>query len=192
MRRGHYRLTLPLFLGCVSGLLMTWDLHNNRVIASMGMAWDTGAPVWPYEASWIAQVSINAPAYVLSTPLFFLFNLQTATQRYWLFFPVIIAWWWWLGRRIDSGLLPLRAERHRWAIGAALVIGASIFYCIGVLFVLDDTRFWSEYGVLAMRLLRTAGPMLWCFSLAVTLTISAFRVIGLGRSPAHQEVHRNR
>jgi hypothetical protein len=132
MHRGRYRVTLPLLLGRVSGLLMIWDLHNNRVIESMGMGWDTGPPVWPYQASWIALITINAPAYAISAPLFYLFNLQTAAARYPLLFPVIVIWWWWLGRIRN---------------------------------VLDDARWWSQYGKglnvpQVLILLRTEGPAL--------------------------------
>jgi hypothetical protein len=170
---------LPLLFGCVSGLLIIWDLHNNRVIASMGMAWDTGPPVWPYEASWIALLTLNAPAYVLSEPLFSLFNPQTAPDRYPLLFPVIVIWWWWLGRRIDRGLLPSQPHPHRWWMTAVLLTAALGLYCVGIAFVLDYIRWWSQYGAVGfnLRLLRTAGPALWCFLIAVTLTMSVLRVI---------------
>ncbi len=181
MSRKPYRIMLPLIVGCVSCLLIIWDLHNNRVIASMGMAWDTGPPVWPYEASWIALVSINAPAYVLSAPLFLLLHAQTSPQCYPLFFPVIIIWWWWLGSRIDLGLFPSRSHRHRWRVSVSLMAAALSLYCLGILAILDYARWWSEYGYSGMRLLRTAGPMLWCFALAVALTVSALRAIGRGR-----------
>ena len=186
----RYRVILPIMIGCISGLLMIWDLYNGRVIDSMGMAWDTGPPFWPYQVSWIVLLSINAPAYALSAPLFLLFNARTSPERYPLFFPVIIVWWWWLGRRLgrrlDSGLLPSRSQRHRWAVSAALTLAACTFYYISIDFIVDYARFWSEYRVLGMRLLRTAGPMLWCFALAIALTISACRVLSLGRSSAHQ------
>jgi len=175
MPRRRYRLALPLLLGCVSGLLMIWDLRNNAVIESMGMAWDTGPPVWPYEASWIALLTINAPAYALSAPLFFLFNLQTASARYSLLFPAIIIWWWWLGRRIDLGLLPSRS--HRPWTGVGLLAAALGLYYVGVLSILDYARWWSQYGHVGSRLLRTGGRTLWFFLIAVTLTISALRVI---------------
>ena len=181
VHRGRYRLTLPLLFGCVSGLLMIWDLHNNKVIESMGRAWDTGPPIWPYEASWIALLTINAPAYVLSAPLFFLFNLQTAPARYPLLFPAIIIWWWWLGLLIDRGLLPTRPRRHRWWASAALLAPALGLYCIGILFIIDYARWWSQYGHVGLRLLRTGGPTVWCFLIAVILTVSAFRIIRLGR-----------
>jgi hypothetical protein len=179
MHRRRYRVMLPLLFGCVSGLLIIWHLHNNRVIASMGMAWDTGPPVWPYEASWIALLTLNAPAYVLSAPLFSLFNLQTAPDRYPLLFPVIVIWWWWLGRRIDRGLLPSQPHPHRWWMTAVLLTAALGFYCVGIAFVLDYIRWWSRYGAVGfnLRLLRTAGPTLWCFLIAVALTMSVLRVI---------------
>ena len=130
MNRNRYRVILPLVTGCISGLLMIWDLHNVRVVESMGMARDIGPPVWPYEVSWIALLSINAPAYALSTPLFLLFNARNSQERFPLFFPLIIAWWSWLGRRIDSGLFPSRGERHRWGIGAAFTVAAIVFYYV--------------------------------------------------------------
>jgi hypothetical protein len=186
MHRGRYRVMLPLLLGCVSGLLMIWDLHNNRVIESMGMAWDTGPPVWPYEASWIALLAINAPAYAISAPLFFLFNLQTTPARYPLLFLAIVIWWWWLGRRIDLGLLPSRSHRHRWWKSAGLLAAALGLYYVGILSILsilDNARWLSQYGYVGFnpRLLRTGGPTLWCFLIAVTLTVSAFRIIRSGR-----------
>jgi hypothetical protein len=182
MGRRRYRVVLPLLLGCVSGLLMIWDLHNYRVIESMGMAWDTGAPVWPYEASWIAFLTINAPAFVFSLPAFFLLNLQTAPARYPLLFPASLIWWWWLGRRIDLGMLPRRSYRHRWWMGAVLLGAALGLYYVGIRLILDDARWWSQYGEgfnlrQILILLRTGGPTLWSFLIAVTLTVSVFRVV---------------
>jgi hypothetical protein len=183
MKRRPYRVILPAVIGCISGLLMIWDFYNSKVIESMGMAWDTGPPFWPYEASWIALLSINTPAYVISAPLFLFFSARTSAERYPLFLSVILIWWWWLGRRLDSGLLPSRRNRHRWVLGVALILAASTLYCIGITFILDYARFFSEYGHVRMRLLRTGGPMLWCFALAIAATISAFRVVHFGRPP---------
>jgi hypothetical protein len=45
------RIILPLVMGIVSLPLVLWDIHNQRVIESMGMAWDMGAPLWPYQSS---------------------------------------------------------------------------------------------------------------------------------------------
>ena len=184
MNRCPYRVMLPLVIGCVSGLLMIWDLHNNSVITSMGMAWDTGPPLWPYQASWIALVSINAPPYIAAAPLFSLFNARSSPERYPIFALAIVIWWWWLGRRIDFGLFPSRSHRHPWRSGAALMTIAVGLYCLGILALLDYAQWWSEYGFPGLRLLRTGGPMLWCFAIATGLTISAFRIIRMGRPAA--------
>jgi len=133
MHPTRWRVILPLVVGCASALLMIWDLHNNSVIESMAFVWDTGPPVWPYEASWMAFVAINAPAQVLCLPFFYLFDLRTAPARYPLLFPVAVFWWWWLGRRIDFGLLPTGAHRHRrWTAAASLIsapAGESVAHC---------------------------------------------------------------
>jgi hypothetical protein len=42
------RFILPLIMGTISVPLVIWDIHNTEVIYSVGMGWDTGAPVWPY------------------------------------------------------------------------------------------------------------------------------------------------
>jgi len=44
-----FRILLPAVMGALSVALMVWDSQNQRVIRSMGMAWDTGAPLWPYQ-----------------------------------------------------------------------------------------------------------------------------------------------
>ena len=62
----RYRIFLPVTQGALGTALIIWNVHNTRVIESMGMAWDMGAPIWPYQASWLLLVGINAPAYVPS------------------------------------------------------------------------------------------------------------------------------
>jgi hypothetical protein len=185
MGRKRYQIILPLIFGTVSGLLMIWDLHNVRVIEGMGMAWDTGPPVWPYEASRIALVWINAPAYAISAPFLFIFNLRTPVQRYSLVLPSVLMWWWWLGRRIDFGLLPSRSHRQRWRISVSLIVVASILCYIGIQAILDYARSWSEYGHLGSGLLPSIGPTVWCLAIAAALILSAFRVIRFGR-PSRQ------
>lgn len=184
MKSRPYRVTLPLLLGCISGMLMVWDVHNSRLIDSMQVT-DIGPPVWPYEASWTAYLTINAPAFVLSLPVFFLLDLQTAPARYPLLFPVTLIWWWWVGRRIDRGFLPARSRRRRWWAGVTLLAVALVLYCVGAVMVFEDAYWWSHWGVqgFGLRLLRTAGPIVWCFAVALALTVSAFRVT-LGQQSA--------
>ena len=63
------RIVLPSVMGIVSLPLVLWDIHNARVIESMGMAWDMGAPIWPYQASDILLRLLNGPAYSIAMPI---------------------------------------------------------------------------------------------------------------------------
>ncbi len=56
-------------MGIVSLPLVLWDIRNDHVIESMGMAWDTGAPIWPYQASDILLRLLNGPAYSVAMPI---------------------------------------------------------------------------------------------------------------------------
>ena len=185
MKRRPYRFILPLLLGCISGMLMVWDVHNSRLIDSIFAA-DIGPPFWPYEAAWTAYLTINAPAFLLSQPVFFLLDLQTAPARYPVLFPVTLIWWWWVGRRIDRGFLPAQSRRRRWWAGVTLLVVALGLYCVGAVMIVEDAYWWSHWGVqgFGLRLLRTAGPIVWCLAVAVALTVSAFRVTS-GQQSAH-------
>jgi len=172
MHHRRYRVILPLVLGCARGLLMLWDLHNEHVIAAMGKAWDTGIP-WPYHASWMAFLVINAPAYVLCFPVFSLLGLQTTPAIYPLLFPVAVVWWSWLGRRIDFGLLPSRPSRHRWLATAAFALSAVVWCYASTITFLDDPQWRWGYYVRFLHLSGTIGLGLWGFIIAVTLTLCA-------------------
>jgi hypothetical protein len=76
--------------------LVLWDIHNERAIESMGMAWDTGAPIWPYQTSDILLRLLNFPAYFISMPVTNALRLL-ATGQYLLVFPansalVVVPW----------------------------------------------------------------------------------------------------
>jgi hypothetical protein len=51
MRRIRFRLVLPIVFGFLSLILFAWEYENDRVIESMGMAWDMGPPMWPYRGT---------------------------------------------------------------------------------------------------------------------------------------------
>jgi hypothetical protein len=87
---------------------------------------------------------------------------------------LIIFWWWWLGRRIDLGLLRLRFHR-RWMRAVSIIVALGL-YAIGLLWLFDWACWWSEGRFVGLRLVRTAGPILWCLAIAVVLTILAARV----------------
>jgi len=181
MRRVRFRVVLPLAMGGVNAALMVWDLHNQRVIQRMGMAWDTGPPVWPYQAAWTVLLALNAPVHALCLPAFAVFGLRTATERYPFLFLAAILWWWWLGCRVDSGLLPAWTHRHRRWTSAALLVSALALTCIGARLVLDAASWWVRYGdgpsvPVALILLRSLGPALWCFAIAAVPLVAASRV----------------
>lgn len=127
MMQVPYRILLPTVLGSISGALVLWDLYNLRVIQSMGMAWDTGAPIWPFEAANLILSALNGPVYVLSSPLFLMPHLNLQERRYPVLLPAIIIWWWWIGTRADSGILGLRRWPHpRRTVVAAVVLGTAL------------------------------------------------------------------
>jgi len=77
-------------MGIVSLPLVLWDIHNERVIVSMGMAWDVGAPIWPYQTSDILLRLLNGPAYYVTMPIANTLRL-VPPSLYVLVFPAILA-----------------------------------------------------------------------------------------------------
>lgn len=155
----RFRVVLPVSLGIVSVAFIIWDLYNLRVIGTMGMAWDTGAPVWPYQASLLLQQAINAPAFVLAAPFFFLPHLQTMEVRYPVLLPVILLWWWWLGTRIDFGILG-RQRFRRPRLSAFLLAGiASALLYTGTRIIIDAAHRWLIYGPPHLLLLTQAAGL---------------------------------
>jgi hypothetical protein len=176
--RMRFRVVLPVSLGIVSLAFIIWDLYNLRVIGTMGMAWDTGAPVWPYQASLLLQQAINAPAFVLAAPFFFLPHLQTMEERYLVLLPVILLWWWWLGTRIDFGILG-REQFRRPRLFAFLLAGiASALLYTGTRIIIDAAHRWLIYGPPHLLLLtQTAGAALWSFALACGCLFGTLRLL---------------
>ena len=118
MRKIKFRIILPLIFGLTAIGLIAWDYHNMRIIESMGMDWDTCAPIWPYQTSWMLLFAINAPAIFLSRPLCFLLDLKLHNSFYPIHFLAILLFWYWVGSRLDWGLLGVKTFRHpkRWAV----------------------------------------------------------------------------
>jgi len=114
------RIILPSVMGIASLPLVLWDIHNERVIVSMGMAWDTGAPIWPYQTSDILLRLLNGPAYFVTMPFANALRLA-APNHYLLVFPAILLWWWFLGLRLDHGLV-ITKSRWRWPVFSVLVV----------------------------------------------------------------------
>ena len=88
------KVALPTVMGLLCALLMLWDLHNQRVIRSMGMAWDTGAPIWPYQTPDTLLFALNTSASFISNASEFYFRIGAMSPlSYSMFFPAILVWW---------------------------------------------------------------------------------------------------
>src|SRR5438552_12630602 len=110
-----WRIWLPALIGCATAVLMAWEQYNARVIASMGMRWDTGAPMWPYQTPEIILAILNAPAYFVAAPAWWTLNLQSAEQRHPVLFLATIGLWFLIGRSIDNRLsVSKRAPSRPW------------------------------------------------------------------------------
>src|SRR5215469_3039133 len=127
------RVVLPSVMAVISVPLVAWDTHNARVIESMGMAWDMGAPVWPYQASDILLRLLNAPVYAIAMPIANLLRLA-APMHFVLIVPAILAWWWFLGLMFDRG-----------------IVRCQLFGMFGVALAL---LFWSTTAIHSLLLLR--------------------------------------
>ena len=100
------RLKLPLLFGSISYLLIGWEFYNESVIESMGMAWDTGAPIWPYQTAHILLVALNAPAWLAAVVVERSTGFVSLAFMAWIFLALILLQWWFIGvecDRIPSG-----------------------------------------------------------------------------------------
>jgi hypothetical protein len=177
------KLALPTVIGLVSAMLMVWDLHNQRVIMSMGMAWDTGAPLWPYQTPDTLLFALNTPAFLISAPSsnYFRFGL-IGPLHYVTFFPIILVWWWLVGRYLDNRLTRKGVRRTPvWAIMLCLAALGLIF--LGVDEFRWAFRWWWTYSrtvfsVSDLILLRLLAPSIWCFVLSFAALAAAQRRMG--------------
>ena len=108
-------------MGIVSLPLVLWDIHNARVIESMGMAWDMGAPIWPYQASDILLRLLNGPAYSIAMPITNLLRLGAPAHLV-LVVPAYLIWWWLLEKA-------LHLESWFWHAGRSLACLLSLSPC---------------------------------------------------------------
>jgi hypothetical protein len=171
MRNIRYRVALPIVFSGLAVVLMAWDFHNTRVIESMGMAWDTGAPMWPYRASSAILFAVNFPAFVLAAPFFLLGQLQTYPTRT-MILPLIAFWWWWIGTRVDFGILGRRRYQYPKATAGILVAMAAGLLSWALYTGVSEFQFWKEYGLGLRRnylvlLSGTTIPIIsWCLVLS--------------------------
>jgi hypothetical protein len=176
----RFRIVLPLVMGAASLPLMIWDIHNERVTESMGMAWDTGAPAWPYQTPDILLRFLNGPAYFVAQPLANAFRLG-GPSHFLMVFPAILIWWWFFGVRLDSGWATVES-RWRWPVSALLAISTIALLCAAILVSADTFHWWVEYGSFfriverSLLIMRFLSPAVWCAGLAFLLAVGAKRV----------------
>jgi hypothetical protein len=93
-------MNILLSAALISAPLMTWAISNEQIIKSMGMTWDTGAPVWPYETPQILLFALHFPAYIVAQPVAKSLGL-IAPDHYRVIVPTGMLWWWFLGSQVD-------------------------------------------------------------------------------------------
>ena len=171
----QFRKILPL-ASCVGNLpLLIWDLHNQKVIASMGMNWDTGAPLWPYQTAEVLLYTLNFPAFVVAYPTINIFELSDPAKHV-LILVVILAWWRFLGTRMDTGI---RSSPPHILI-PLLAVSAGLLILGAVVSVIDAFRWWFLFGtalwsVSTLLMMRFLAPGVWCVFLASLIAIAIRR-----------------
>ena len=174
------RVILPLVTGTVSVPLVIWDFHNQRVISSMGMAWDTGAPLWPYQTPHLLLYFLNYPAHFMARPVANF--LELVTLQYDLsIFPVALLWWWLLGLTLDRASQRFDS-RWRWPTITILIPAVATLSWTAVFTLVDAFRWWFEYGIdvwsaQTLVMLVSLAPTVWSICLALILAIVGKRAL---------------
>ncbi len=185
----RYRLILPIVLGALSAILIVWDIHNQRVIEAMGMAWDTGAPPWPYQTPDALLLALNFPAYFLAIPSAHLLRLEDSARNITLL-PSILVWWFLAGVFFDQRQAKINL-RKSWFKASLLVLLAIVLLALGVDGLISPIRWWSTDGWKIFGAgdliidLRTVAPSIWCIALAVAALWSAKKRMKAFRPQTH-------
>jgi hypothetical protein len=179
MRPLKWRFRLPAVLGCATAGLMAWEQWNARVIESMGMRWDTGAPMWPFQTPEIILAVLNAPAYFIAAPIWWTLNLQSAQQQHPVLLLASIGLWHLVGRGIDSCWFSRQGAPDRQSLRLLLIGVVAVAASGGARQMFDGARWWSKYGGLDLPriliLVRIVCFVPWCLAVAAFGARSAFR-----------------
>lgn len=172
------RIVLPCVLGAISVLLVFWDIYNQRVISSMGMGWDTGAPVWPYQTPEILLYLLNYPAHYIAQPMANHLGLVTP-EHHFLVFPTTLLLWGLFGLGLDHKLVWPNSRRPR-LISAILLALAAVFLWASIIALNDAFLWWFQYGEdfwtsYSLLLVSKLAPAAWGFFLSLLLVVAARR-----------------
>ena len=178
--RQRLRIILPSVMGIVSLPLMLWDIHNEHVIESMGMAWDMGAPIWPYQTSDILLRLLNFPSYFVAMPITNALRLF-APGQYFIVFPAILLWWWLLGLQLDHGLVVAKS-RWRWPVFSFLVVLAILLVGAATWVSVESFRWWFRYAGFSgglnalLSMARFLTPAAWSVVVALLAVTASKRI----------------
>ena len=178
---GKWRFLLPVLIGLPSAALLSWEAHNSRIIDSMGMSWDTGAPMWPYQTPEILLVILNAPAYLAAAPVYAVTGLRTSEERAPVLLATIALMWFCVGRSLDFGLIPQRWVHHRRRLLSLFLPAALLCFYACIRIVIDGVAWWSRYGEMSLSsfliLARVVGLLPWCVVIASLLVCMIARCL---------------
>jgi len=171
------RWLLPLAFGAADAALILWDIHNVRVIESVGMGWDTGAPLWPYQTPETLLFALNTPAYLIGVPLARVLGLYVP-WHYLVLSPLFLCWWFLAGHALDRGFWKGKTLNWRWR-GLAIACAVTLSV-IGALGLRDASAWWIQHcrrvltsaNIITLRL---SAPGLWCLVFATAAVMLARR-----------------
>jgi hypothetical protein len=189
-----WRLALPMAMGLICAPLVLWDIHNLQVIESMGMAWDTGAPLWPYQTPETLLFALNTPAAFFSNVVSNLLGLIGPSHHI-LFFPAVIAWWWLVGLYFDKRQMARRTPTRRtpiWALTLCLLAIGLIG--LGIVESRWAFRWWWTYSrsllsVSDLIFLRAIAPSIWSLMFGLVALSEAWRRARSTISPIDPRKH---
>ena len=178
--RTRLRIVLPLAVGAISIPLIVWDIHNQRVIVSMGMGWDTGAPVWPFQTPDILLRFLSTPAYIFAMPVVNWLRLwQFTGASYLVTTPLILGWWWLMGFVLGRGVVK-QSRNRRWILFSMLVVIGLALFSGAILASLDAFRWLFRYGSYFSRVgtvlmfLRFLTPAIWLAALGILVGVAGW------------------
>jgi hypothetical protein len=148
----------------------------------MGMAWDTGAPVWPYETPWIVFAIVNAPAALAGMAFSNLAGIQAFGERLPVYLTAAILLWFSVGTSIDRGVYRRQVRAKSWLF--AVVAGAGLAcLCLGLVSISSGVHWWSSYGAWSTSSMlifaRLVAIMPWCaliLVVSIRIVYSSLRV----------------
>ena len=171
---------LPAVTTGVTVPLAVWDVHNIKVIESMGMAWDTGPPVWPYQASGILLRLVDFPAWVSAIPIANALGLLAPVDHV-LLLPLALFWWWLIGQTLDWVRLGTLVKQT--SLFLSSLLGVNIVALLAAITTAQTAlQWWFQYHGSLMIFLRLLTPTIWlCGAILISLA-AARKAIAAGSS----------